>query len=190
MTNSLQSALIFLINTLFDLYIFILIVRLILVYSGAHYFNPIVQFVVKCTNVLVNPVRRFLPNVHHIETASIFWIIILEILKFTFLILLLGKMPAFSGLALLVLGDTLKLLILTFFYAIILQAILTWVQPYSPLNAILTKFNAPLMRPIQRLIPPVAGIDISPIPALILLQLCLIVLVNPLMSAGFAAASY
>ncbi|MBA3661380.1 MAG: YggT family protein [Gammaproteobacteria bacterium] len=190
MSESLNGALVFLINTLFDLYIFILVIRIILVYTGANYFSPLVQFVVKFTNGLVKPMRRVLPNVGRFELATIVIILLLETLKFVLLILLLGRTPVASGLIFLVLGDTIKLIILTFFYAIILQAILSWVQPRSPINALLAQLTSPLIRPLQRVIPPVAGVDISPIPALIILQLLIILLVNPLMSAGFNAASF
>ena len=69
-------------------------------------------------------------------------------------------------------------------YAIFLQAILSFIQPYSPIVSTLALLTSPIMQPLRRLIPPVGGMDLSPIPALIGLQLCNILLVDPLTSLG------
>ena len=188
MSNTLRDALLFLINTLFDLYLFILIVRIILVWVKSDYFNPAVQFITKCTNFLIIPLRRFIPNFHRLETATVVLVLVLEMSKFLLISLLSYRTPALLGLILLAAADSLKLIIQTFFYAILLQAILSWVQPRSSINYLLYQFTSPIMRPIHRLVPPIGGIDISPIPALILLQLLIIVLVNPLMATALGTA--
>ena len=97
-------------------------------------------------------------------------------------------MPNILGLFILSLGDAIKLLLDTFFYAILLHAILSWVQPGLPINNLLYKFTSPIMNPLRRYIPLVGGIDITPIPALIILQLLIILLVNPLMTLGLRIA--
>jgi YggT family protein len=188
MTAPVLVGSLFLINTLFDLYLFVFIMRIILVYTGANYFNPFTQFIVKLTDFLVVPLRRLIPNMGRIETSSILLILILEILKFYLVSSLSFGNPNVIGIIILALSDMLKLLIMTFFYAIILQAILSWIQPYAPINRILHQITAPIMRPLQRIIPPVGGFDISPIPALIGLQLLIILLINPLMAFGLSVA--
>jgi len=182
--NAFNSALLFLISTLFDLYLCILIIRLILVWARTDYYHPFTKFIVTLTQFLVNPLRRILPNIGRFETASFVLIFVLEILKFLLISLLSIGTPNFIGLPILAVADMIKLVLNTFFYAILLQVILSWVQPFSPLNSILNRVTSPIMYPIQRVVPPVAGIDISPIPALILLQLLIILLVNPLMAFG------
>ena len=91
----------------------------------------------------------------------------------------------FAGVLLLAVGDTLKLIIQTFFYAILVQVILTWVQPNSSANYLLMQFTSPIMRPLHRIIPNVGGFDITPIPALLLLQLLQIVVVTPVIAMGY-----
>ncbi len=186
--SGLNDALLFIINTVFSLYLFILVVRVLLAFAGANYFDPVTQFVARCTNFVVRPLRRIIPNYRGIEISTLLLIILIELVKFT-LILSLASSGTFSliGLLLIAFADTLKLFLQTLFYAIILQAILSWVQPHSPLNLILYRINAPLMRPIQRLVPTIGGIDISPIPAMMLLQLLIILIVNPMMAAGASA---
>lgn len=188
MSETIRNALLFLISTLFELYLFILIIRLVLVWIRSDYFNPLVQFVVKFTNYLIKPIRNIIPNIGRLETATLITIFVLELIKFTLISLLSVGVPNFFGILILAVGGILKLLIEIFFYGIILSAIMSWVQPHNPMNRVLHQFVSPIIRPIQRIIPPVGGIDISPIPALILLQLLIIVLVGPLLSTGWQLA--
>jgi len=186
MTTPIQDAELFLINTIFDLYLLILMIRFILCWVRSNYFNPITRFIINCTQPLVAPLRRILPTYSGIEFATLVWILIFATLKFFLVGLVIVGLPkAPAGLLVLALATTLKLLLNTFFYAIFLQVILSWVQPgYSPIGELLSQVTSPIMRPIRRLVPSIGGIDISPIPALIILQLLLIVLVNPMMAQG------
>jgi YggT family protein len=185
MLNPIHNALVFLITTLFDLYLFILVIRLILVKARADYFNPFSQLVIKLTQPLVAPLRRFFPNKANIELATIVLILLCEILKFYLVSALMTGLPHFTGIMLLAIADAFKILLNLFFYAILIQVFLSWVQPgYSPMGSILSLITAPIMRPIQRIVPLVGGFDISPIPALIGLQLIIILLVTPLFNLG------
>lgn len=182
--SSLTQGLLFLINTLFDLFLFVLVIRLILAWSGAHYFDPITQFVVRITDFIIKPLRRYLPNIQRIETSTLIVIFVLELIKFAIIAFLSFGIPHVIGLMILALADMGKLFIQTFFYAILVQALMSWVQPNSPMNNVLYQITAPLMRPIQRVVPLIGGMDVSPIPAMILLQLLLIIFITPLMSLG------
>ena len=188
MPESFNAALLFLINTVFDLYLFILVVRMVLVYVGSNYYDPITQFIVKLTDFIVKPLRRFIPNIRRAEIVTLILIILLEVIKFLLISTLSFGFPNFLGIILLAMGDILKLFISTFFYAILLQALMSWIQPASPMNRVLYQFTSPIMYPLQRVVPLVNGIDLSPIPALLGLQLIIILLVNPLMALGLATA--
>lgn len=184
--SSIYQGLLFLINTLFDLALFVLAVRLILAWSGARYYDPITQLVVKLTDFVVKPLRRFLPNLKGIETSTLTLIFILECVKFIIIGSLSMGFPNLLGIGVLSIADGARLFVQTFFYAILIQALMSWVQPTSPLNNVLYQVTVPILRPFQRLFPLVAGMDISPIPAMIFLQLLLIVMVNPLMNLGLS----
>lgn len=184
MSDTMRRALMFLIDTLFNLYLFILVVRLVLAWVRSDYFNPVTQFVVKMTDIFVRPLRRIFPNIKNLETATLVLILVIEMVKFFLITFISYGFPNLLGLPILASADLLYLILQTFTYAIILQAILSFVQPASPLLHVLYRFSSPIMRPIQRLVPPVGGIDLSPIPALIILQLMGIVLVTPLMALG------
>lgn len=184
MSDTLRTALLFLISTIFNLYLFVLVIRIILVFVHADYFNPFTQFITRLTNFIVKPLRKWLPNIQNIETASIALMFVLEIIKFALIVSIGYGAPNVTGLPILAIADMLSLLLQTFTYAILLQVILSFVQPMSPLTQVLWRFNSPIMHPLQRLIPPVGGFDLTPIPALIILQILNIVLVNPLMAFG------
>lgn len=189
MWEPIVNALVFLINTIADLYVFILISRIILVWVHADYFNPMTKFIARLTDFCVLRIKRLVPNIKDLETASLLLIFLIQIVKFFLIGVLAYKLPNIFGLLLLAFSETLKLTINVFFYAILIQVILSWF-PYthSEIYNLLAIITAPIMRPIRRYVHPVHGFDISPIPALIGLQLIVILFVNPLYSAGMYLA--
>lgn len=184
MIGAIDNAFVFLVNTIFSLFTFLLGVRFILVYVGANYHDPITQFVVKFTDFCVKPVRRIIPNIKRIETATLLLLLVVGFVKFMLVLLLNGSGFNPLGLLILALADTCQTLIMLMFYAIIAHVILSWIQPYSPVMQTLTLFTSPIMYPIRKLIPPIGGFDITPIPAIIVLQLILILFVGPIMHYG------
>lgn len=188
MSDTLRAALLFLINTVFDLYLFVLVIRLMLAYVGANYFDPLTQFVIRLTDFLVKPLKRVMPNFRGIEFATLFLIILIDVIKFTLISAFSFGAPKFSGIVILAFADCLRMILQILFYGILLQAILSWIQPGSQMNRVLYQITSPIMNPMRRVIPLINGIDISPIPALILLQLIIIIVVNPLMQMGMVIA--
>jgi YggT family protein len=132
--------------------------------------------------------RQFLPDIHGIETSTLVLIFLLALLKWILRIWLPFGFPNLLGVLLLAFGDIIHLSLQTFFYAILLQALLSWIQPGTSINQALYQFTSPIMQPMRRIIPPINGIDISPIPVLILLQLITIVLIQPFMALGWGMA--
>lgn len=188
MSGTSLTALLFLISTIFDLYIFVLIIRLILAWVGTDYTYPLTSLVVKLTGPIIRPLRKILPDIAGIELATIVVILLLEFIKFFIIVLLSFGFPNLLGILILAPVDFIKSTLEIFFYAILLQAIVSWVQPSAPIALVLNKITYPVLRPFQRLIPPVAGFDLSPIPALIILQLIIIALINPLIAFGLGVA--
>lgn len=181
----MQTGLLFLIDSLFTLYLFILMLRLWLVFVGANYFDPITQFVIKLTDFIVKPIRRICRNIGRIEVATLLIILVIELIKFSLSAILIGLALNPIGLLLLSFGDMIKLLIDVLFYAILAKVIFSWIQPYSSTNKVLDQLTAPIMYPVQKRIPPVGGIDISPIFVLIGLQFLNFILVQPILMMGW-----
>lgn len=191
MPTTLDNALIFLVETLFNLYILILMLRIILQWVGAHFYNPVSQFVIKLTNPAVKPLRKLLPPFKGIDLASLIILVALEFIKLLLIIWLkIGIFAGILGLIVMAFGDILDVILDIFFYAILISALLSWINPrqYNPITEVLHLITEPLLRPARHFIPPIAGFDISPIPVLIILQLCTIIIAAPLMSVGLAIA--
>jgi YggT family protein len=125
----------------------------------------------------VNPLRRVIPNYKRIEFSTIILIIIIELIKISILFALTAGISSFVMLIPLAMIEAIKLLLQTFFYAILLQAIVSWFKPgETPATQLLEQITSPILRPLQRIVPPISGFDITPIPALVILQLCIMLL--------------
>lgn len=191
MLNILDNTFIFLIKTLFNLYILILMLRMILQWAGAHFYNPISQFVVKLTNPVVKPLRQILPPIKGIDLATTLILLALEVIKLLLIIWLkAGVLPNGVGLLIMAFGDIIGVILNIFFYVIIIYVFLSWVNPrqHNSFTEILYLMGEPLLKPARRIIPPIAGFDISPIPILIILQLLIMLVSTPLIDIGFALA--
>ena len=174
---------------IFEVYIFALILRLLLQYFGANYYNQICQFVVKITNPVVTPLRKVLPRSQHIDFATLSVILILQVIKFALLVLIdTGIMPNFAGLLVVSIADSIKTLLNVFVFAILGIVLISWLNPQlrSPVTEILNTITEPLLGRARRLIPHVGGLDLSPLPVMILLKLSAYYLVTPIMAAGIS----
>lgn len=188
MSGTTLNAVLFLIGKAFELYVLILIIRLVLAWSEADNYHPITRFVVNATNFFINPLKKILPDFHGVEISTLFAILLVEFIKYFILTMLSFGMPNLFGILILAFSDAMRLMLEALSIALLLQVALSWLQPGSSIHQVLTKFTSPLMQPIQRVVPPIGGIDISPIPAFILLQLLVIVVVNPIAGLGLGIA--
>jgi YggT family protein len=182
MSPAVQEALIFLVNAIFTFYIFVLLIRFILAWVRADYYNPIAQFFIKLTQPVIAPLKRIIPNYKNFELSTIVLVILVELMKFSAAAYLKNINLGLSNMMLLTLADIFGTLFNIFFYAILIQAISSWFnQGYSTMSELLSKVTSPIMRPLHRVIPPVGGIDLSPVAAMILLQFLNILVVGMLL---------
>ena len=178
---------VFLIQSLFGLYILVLMLRLMLQWVRADFYNPISQFIVKITNPPLKPLRRIIPGWGGVDLASVLLLIALQILELFLVNLAVGRASGISGLFIQSIAELLGLLINIFVGAILIQVILSWVAPgtYNPLIGLVYKIAEPALAPARRILPSVSGIDFSPLVALIVLQLLKILLVAPIANFGY-----
>lgn len=174
-----MSALIFIVDTLLSLVLFVVLARLLLQWARADFRNPIAQAIVRITNPLILPLRRILPPIKKVDTASVVAVLLVAIIKRGILFALLGY--GSPGVELWVQGVAVELVqavLRTYFYAILLYALLSLIAPggYSPLQSVLASVCEPVLRPFRRIIPPIAGIDLSPLWAVIAIQAILLLL--------------
>lgn len=187
MGGSAQSAFVFLIQTLFQLYLFAVLLRLLLQWVGTNPLNPILQFTTKITEPPLRPLRRFINKKHRWDYLLIIYLVALQMLSLVFISLIkLGTLPKIVGLLVWSIGTLLHLTFNFFFYAILIIVILSWVSPgaYNPVTDALNRIVEPLMRPARRMLPTIGGIDLSPLVVIIALQFLSLLLVNPISGYG------
>ena len=184
MTFNTGNALVFLVDVVFGLYIGVLLLRYILQVVQADFYNPLSQFVWQVTNPPVIPLQRIIPRWQRHDFAALVIAYLLSAVNVRLDLALSG-----FGLAVpdLLVWALVKLIILTcnlYFFSILIQAIMSWVSPGmpTPAQAVLWSINEPLLRPVRSVLPPVAGLDLSPIVVLIALQLLVRLLPVPAIS--------
>jgi YggT family protein len=174
-----MAALLFLIDTLLSLAQFVVLLRLLLQWARADFRNPLAQAIVQISNPLLVPLRRVLPAIGRLDTASVVIVLALSLLRACVPELLQGQAPPpLLALALLAALQLLRTVLWIYFFSIFLYAMLSLIAPgtYSPAQALLTALCEPVLRPLRRLIPPLANLDLSPLWAGILIQALLILL--------------
>ncbi len=173
-----MEAVAFLVNTLLGLASFVLLLRLLLQIVRADFRNPLVRGVVQLTNPVIVPLRRWIPAVGRIDSASVIAIVAITALKLWLLDLLSPLPTTLAGLPFLRLLaiDLVRLLLQSYLYLILLYALSSFFTQdgYSPGRAILGSLCEPLLRPIRKRLPVVSGFDLSPLAALLALQALLL----------------
>ena len=166
-----MQAVMFLIDTAFSLYLMVVILRLWLQLVRADFYNPFSQFVVKATNPLVLPLRRVIPSIGRLDTASL--VLAYSIMLVKLLVLQLIQ----SGQVLLVPSLVLSVVFLVkeiltlLFWILVIRALLSWFsQGRSPVEHVMHQLTEPLLRPVRNILPPLGGLDLSVLVVLVGLQ--------------------
>ncbi|HLD67588.1 MAG TPA: YggT family protein [Pseudomonas sp.] len=173
--SGFMEALIYIIQTLGSLYLLIVLLRFILQLVRADFYNPLCQFIVKATQPLLKPLRRLIPSLGGLDTASLVLALLVQLLLMAIISLLAGANPLALAPQLLLWSviALASLFLKIFFFAMIISMILSWVAPgsYNPGAQLVNQISEPLLAPFRRLIPNLGGLDISPIFAFIALNL-------------------
>lgn len=173
----LNQAIAFLVETLFNIFILSVLVRFWMQALRAPTRNPLAQFTMALTDFAVKPVRRLVPGVLGLDMASLVVAWIAEVVLLAIVTLLQGvelvNGAALSVLLFLALVRLLRLTVYIVMGAVLVQALLSWVSPYHPLAPFFDALTRPFLKPFQKAIPPIGGVDITPILVLIACQLVL-----------------
>ena len=175
----MQEALAFLVDTLFSLLFFVFLMRLLLQRVRADFRNPLGQAILQITNPLILPLRRVLPPIRRIDTASVVAVLIVSVLRVAASSWAHGHgMLAPVDLLIVSALELLRGVLYVYFWSLLLYAVLSWIAPgaRTPAGSILISICEPLLRPLRRLIPPLAGLDLSALIAMIAIQFVLLLL--------------
>ncbi len=182
----LANAIGFILQTLFGLFSITLLLRFYLQLTGAPFKNPFSQAIVMTTNFAVIPARRIIPSFAGMDMSTLVLAFVTQFSLQVVLRLLSGFPFLVAGnivwLALigLTIVDMLRLSIYIFLYAVIAQAVLSWINPYTPITPVLTALTNPILKPLRKLIPSPNGLDLTPVVVFIVAQLLLMLLVTPM----------
>jgi YggT family protein len=181
----LATPAIFLIDTLFGLYILVIMLRFLLQTARADFYNPISQFIVKATNPALRPLRRLIPGWGGIDIASLVLLFAVQCVALVLLGLISGAFGAglsVPGLILASITKLVSLLLYIYLFGIFILALLSWINPgsYNPVAAVIAGLTEPLLRPARRLIPPIGGVDLSPMAVILAIYIARMLIMPPL----------
>lgn len=173
----IDQAIAFLIETFFNVFILAALVRFWMQALRAPAKNPLAQFTMALTDFAVKPLRRVLPGLFKLDLASLAVAWGAEFLLLAILALLKGVAlangPVLSILLFLALVKLVRLTVYIIMGAVLVQALLTWVNPYHPVGPFFDALTRPFLKPFQKAIPPIGGVDVTPVLVLIACQLVL-----------------
>jgi len=187
MNNYLSDPLVFLVEILFGLYITVVMLRFLFQLLRVDFYNPLSQVIVKATNPPLRLLRRVIPSIGKIDTSSIILMLALQYVSLILIMLIAGAHLFPVMLLYLSVVELINHAFNIFIFSIIILAIMSWVtSPYqqNPIAPLLEQLTRPVMRPMRRLLPPMGGIDLSPMIALIALFFFKMLLIPPLQDLG------
>ncbi len=182
MTGYFSDAGSYLVGVVFGFYILAVLLRFLFQMVRADFYNPLSQAVVKITNPPLRLLRRYIPGYRGVDVPALLLMLALKMLELWLTLAMAGHAAALPGLVLLALAELAKLVLYVFMIAILIEVVLSWVSPgaYNPLTQLLYSLTRPLLAPARRLIPPLAGLDLSPLAVVVALQIALLLLIAPL----------
>jgi YggT family protein len=170
----------FLLRTAFDLLACAFFMRFWMQWARVPFRNPFAQFLIKVTDFAVRPARRLIPGLFGLDLASLLLFFMAELLMVLGVHWITGYPFALAGLdvlpgfLLLALASALRLAFYLLIGFVLIQAVISWINPFSPLAPVFYALSRPVLAPFQKVIPPISGVDLSPLAAIILIQLVLI----------------
>lgn len=178
----LTDPVVFLVRTLFGLYTAVVVLRFLLQLVRADFYNPVSQLIVKVTTPVLRPLRRFIPGYGGVDLASLLLAWLIKAAELALLATILGVGFNLLGALGWAIPALLGLMIDILLFAVLIRVILSWLNPdpFHPAARLLSDLTDPVLRPAQRMLPPMGGLDLSPMLVMIALVLLRMLLLPPL----------
>ena len=176
--GSLNQAFGFLIETAAHLYLLALLMRLLLEFHRADFYNSVVQFLVQITNPVITPLSKILPRSKQINVAALVAMYLIQLTSLVALVALSGRGIDLAVLMVLSVTQLLRMLLTTYLVLIIINVILSWVGHglRHPVIPLIYQLVDPVLMPIRRIMPSLGGLDLSPLIAIVGIQFLMILL--------------
>jgi YggT family protein len=167
---------VFLVDTLFTFFVFLLLARFHFQWLRAPFHNPAGEFVLVATSWMVMPVRRVIPGLRGYDIPTLLLAWLLQGLSLFAQIAIMGGEPRLIPVVAVAFVDLVRYSIYILVFALVVQAVMSWFRSHSPFAPVLEALTRPFLRPFRKLIPPMGGFDLTPLVLLVLLQVVLIAL--------------
>lgn len=177
---------VFLVDTVVTFFVFLLLARFHFQWLRVPFRNAVGEFVLAATSWMVMPVRRVVPGLAGLDLPTLLLAWLLQALGLWAQATILGAEPGAFTVAAIALVDLLRYSLYILVFAVIVQAVLSWVNPYTPLAPVFDSLTRPFLRPLRRMVPLIGNVDLTPLILLILLQ----VLLFPVGYLRIAAATF
>jgi YggT family protein len=190
----LTSPLLLIINTLFDLYVLLVIMRFVLQWLRADFYNPVSQFIVRATTPPLKPLRKIIPGFAGQDMAALVLALLILLVKYLLIramgagVIAIGNAAApigaagIFGLLLMAIAEIVSTFLNVFLFAIIIEVILSWVSPggYNSIIGLIHSIAEPVMRPFRKLIPALGGLDLTPLFATLAIMVGKMLIIPPI----------
>lgn len=182
-SDYLINPLILLLNVFCGLYIAIVLLRFWLQQVRANFYNPLSQAIVQLTNPPLRPLRRLIPGWGKMDIAALMLAFLLQFLLLVLLSALQGSNLGLAGLLVLTVAELVDLALNILLFSVFILVILSWVSPggYNPTAEIFAHLASPILTPLSRNVPPVAGLDFTPMLAMVLIMIAKMLILPPLL---------
>jgi YggT family protein len=170
---------VFLVDTIVAFFVFLLLARFHFQWLRVPFRNPVGEFVLVTTSWLVMPARRVVPGLAGLDLPTLLLAWLLQALGLWAQAAMLGAEPGALTVAAIALVDLLRYSLYVLVFAVIVQALLSWINPYTPLAPVFDALTRPFLRPLRRVVPLAGNIDLTPLILLVILYV-LLIMVNHL----------
>ena len=173
-----DSAFAYLVDTLIGLYAIAVLLRLLLQWVRADYYNPICQILARITDPPILPLRRVLPSIGRFDVAAAVLLVLLEMLALYLQLLITGQGAGLAALVVVALKGVVRMVLTTYLVLIIGSVLISWLGQGArhPVIPLIYQLTEPVLAPIRRILPPLGGLDLSPLVALIGIQFLIVLL--------------
>ena len=178
------------IQFVFGALIALIVLRVLLQWVRANFYNPICQFLYKATNPVLMPLRKVIPAWRNLDIAAIALAWLATALKLVLLYATVGQTLGLVGLAVLALADLLDFVLLLYIVLVLVRVVISFIgaDSYHPIVPLVMQLTEPVMKPFRRMLPNVGGIDFSPMLVLLAITLARVLIAKPLLDLGLHLA--
>ena len=178
------------IQFVFGALISLIVLRVLLQWVRANFYNPICQFLYKATNPVLMPLRKIIPAWRNLDIAGILLAWVVTVVKLVLLAATLGQSLGVTGLAVLAIADLVDFVLLLYFVLVLARVVISLVNAdsYHPIVPLVVQLTEPVLKPVRRLLPNIAGLDFSPMVLLLVIMLARVLIAKPLFDLGLSLA--